>query len=514
MVSKYSRYPLKVLFSLLILSPSISVLGQLDCPVESTRNIPSGSIAVQSNIGWVIGGWGYASPFNAKNYGDDAFNWGSSNFGYGNFGDNNMGSKNYGDGNLGDRNLGNFNVGKDNCGSYNVGHGNNGQWNVGRGNAGSYNLGKGNVGTGNTGLVNNGTINLGGLNVGQGNLGIGNSGQSNYGTGNSGTENVGWNNQGSWNIGSLNSGSGNVGSNNNGGNFNLGYLNSGSNNTGAWNIGEGNVGYLAGIESSSIVPNENEIYWKNVTNLVASSQFPGTNTTGWSNLNTTNVGIAQSGYMNLGYSNVGELNVGYQLNGTQNIGGNLTGENLVGFNQQPGPGSNLQSVSIQGTSASSLLNSTVYGFIHDNIQAVFPGVYNQSINSLFQAANFINSTTCQSFTPVPTYNTFSVSVRCRGSFKITDLYCSGDSFLVYKDGKLWFTTPVVSLDNDPNCYSSQVDPEEAFHDPEFSHSLAWLPSGSYKITIVPASSRWGGGAVAIKVDDFCDRTAIGSYARY
>lgn len=515
------KYSVKVLLSLLLLSLKSdnlgSVEGHRECPKESARNIPSGSINVISNTGWVIGGWGFASPFNARNYGDGQFNWGSSNFGFGNFGDNNMGNRNYGDGNMGDGNLGDYNVGWENCGSNNVGRGNNGQWNVGNVNSGSYNLGKGNTGQGNTGIVNDGNNNVGGLNTGANNLGISNSGQSNYGFGNAGVENVGWSNSGQWNIGEENIGLGNVGSKNLNGSFNLGYLNLGSNNTGANNYGQGNVGYLAGVQYSTINTTfgSGEIYWKNITNLVMNS-IPAVNSTGWANLNDTNVGIAQSGSRNIGGVNVGLSNIGVNLNGTQNTGWNLTGIGLIGYDQQPGPGSNFTGVTIQGLlSPLYLFNSSVYGFLQDTLVEPFPDVYNQYATQMFQTRlTPFNPDTCPSFTPVPISNTFSVSVKCRGSVKITDLYCSGDSYIVYKDGRVWFTTPVVSLDNDPRCLNSQPDPEEAFYDPEFSHHQAWLPPGSYKITVVPAATRWGGGAVAIKVDDFCDRTVIGDYIRY
>ena len=455
------------------------------------------------------------TPFNSRNFGEGRYNWGSSNFGSGNFGDNNIGNGNYGTGNLGDENLGNYNVGHGNCGQNNMGRENNGQWNVGEGNSGDYNLGRGNVGTGNTGISNVGVTNVGGLNNGKNNLGMSNSGQSNFGIENIGTENVGWKNNGNWNVGNENDGNGNVGVKNMNGNFNLGYLNLGSNNTGAWNNGKGNVGYLSGIKSSTISGGPGDINWKSITNLQLDSN-PADGATGWANLNTTNVGIGQAGYNNLGYANIGGFNIGYQLDGNQNTGGNLTGDNLIGFDQNPGPGSNIEGVSIQGTLGISLLNSSVYGYLQDSLVAPFPQVYDESLSAVLQATlTPFNPDTCETFSPVQLSNTFSISVKCRGSVKITDLYCSGDSFIVYKDGKLWFTTPVVSIETDPKCVKSQIDPGEAFYDPEFSHAQAWLPtSGSFKITVVPAATRWGGGAVAIKVDDFCDNTSIGQYIRY
>ena len=486
-----------------------------DCPVENAKNIPSGSISVNSNTGWVIGGWGYASPYNSKNYGDKQYNWGSGNFGFGNFGDNNQGNSNYGDSNLGNDNLGSFNVGNENCGNYNIGVGNNGTWNVGNNNNGTYNLGQGNIGTGNTGNGNNGQINVGALNNGENNLGLSNFGSSNFGISNNGDDNVGWTNQGDNNVGASNSGDGNVGVSNSG-DFNLGYLNSGQNNTGAWNYGQGNVGYLAGVQSVKIYDDQNgSIYWKNVTiNQLDSNNA--INNTGWVNINYTNVGIGQSGSRNIGYTNVGINNIGYQINGTENTGGNLTGIGLIGFDIITSDGSDFNTVEIQGIQNENvLLSSSVSGFIQDSVIAPYPQVFSQA-QSQAQNADYDNavSGSCSSFTPVSISNSFSISIRCTGSVKITDLYCSGDSFNVYKDGKLWLTTPVVSLNNDPYCLKMQKDPEEAYYDPEFSHIFGWVPSGSYKITVVPTVTRWGGGAVAIKVDDFCDRTNIGRYIRF
>lgn len=488
------------------------------CPEESARNIAAGTISVNSNSGWQIGGWGFGSPFNKANFGGDEYNWGSGNFGFGNFGNNNQGNSNFGNGNMGDGNLGNYNVGRENCGNYNVGRGNNGQSNVGVGNNGTSNLGKGNLGGGNTGIANDGNNNVGALNSGSNNLGLGNSGSSNYGANNTGTENVGWNNQGSWNIGASNTGNGNVGSSNSEGDFNVGFMNSGSNNTGAWNYGSGNVGYLSGVEVSTITAAASEIYWKNVqVNQVAS--MPAANQTGWSNLNSTNIGISQSGFRNLGYLNIGAMNIGFSLNGTENTGGNLNGTGLIGFDQEdgsPAAGDEYTPVTIDGISpVATLLNSSVYGYIQDTLVSPYATVYEQAIAAaLLTQVSPLSTSTCQSYVPLYLANIFSISLRCRGSVKITDLYCSGDSFTVFKDGKLWFTTPVVSVENDPSCLRSQPDPEEAFYDPEFSHEIGWLPSGSYKIAVYQTVTRWGGGAVAIKVDDFCDRTGLGNYQRF
>jgi hypothetical protein len=484
------------------------------CPSESARNIPNGAVGVVTNGGWTLGGWGFASLFNAANFGGNQYNWGSGNFGYGNFGDDNQGSQNYGNSNLGDNNLGSFNVGNDNCGSYNVGSGNVGTWNVGNLNNGSYNVGSGNVGVGNTGAGNVGDLNVGTLNAGDGNLGISNSGDSNLGISNVGDGNVGWENEGDSNIGSLNVGDGNVGIDNVG-TYNIGYLNNGNNNTGAFNYGEGNVGFIAGVQAAtfSVPPSEapdGRIPWDSIA---LGYILEGSDGTGWGNLNDSNVGISQSGYRNLGYLTGGTMNIGYSINGTANTGGRLDGDDLIGFDQTSsqadpftGPFSDIQPASEMPL----LLSSTLSGFMDSLAVSVYPSVWDAASSEV----NTNTLTGCSTFTPVPYSSVFSVSVRCRGSFKITDLYCSGDSFQVYKDGKLWFVTPVVPIDSDVFCIRSVSDPEEAFYDPAFSHYQAWLPSGSYKITVVPMTTRWGGGGVAVKVDDFCDRSTLGKPIRF
>lgn len=497
---------------LFVISKIVHVFSQ-SCPIESARNIPSGSITVNSNTGWVIGGWGYASPYNSKNFGDQKHNWGTGNFGFGNFGNNNQGNSNYGNGNLGNNNLGDNNVGNENCGNNNVGTQNIGSWNVGNGNNGTYNLGQGNLGTGNTGNSNNGQINVGALNNGQDNVGISNLGNSNFGISNDGNDNVGWQNSGDDNVGGSNSGDGNVGVSNIG-TFNLGFLNSGQNNTGGWNYGQGNVGYLAGVQNVQITENGNgTVYWKNVQINQLDSNTA-INNTGWVNINNTNVGIGQSGSRNIGFSNVGLNNIGYDISGTEDTGYNLTGTGLIGFDINNPDGSDFTPVTIQGiTDELVLLNSSVIGFIQDSVIGAYPQVFTQAILQA-QANQNINAQGCSSFTPVPIINSFSISVRCTGSVKITDFYCSGDSFNVYKDGKLWLSSPTVSVNNDALCVNPQKDPEEAFYDPGYAHVIGWVPSGSYKITVVPTVTRWGGGAVAIKVDDFCDRTNLGNYIRF
>lgn len=336
-------------------------------------------------------------------------------------------------------------------------------------------------------------------------------GSFNLGINNSGIQNIGWNNTGSWNSGTGNVGIGNAGALNLG-NFSIGYLNEGTNNTGALNYGVGNVGYLGGVESVTISglqtgTQANLIPWTGLTINTINVNL-GQNTTGWSNINSTNVGIGQSGFRNLGYDNVGTSNIGFDLSGNQNTGGRLTGDDLIGYDQNTGSGSNFTPVTINGISDESiLLESRVSGLMQDLVITPYPSVFASATSKPLLVAPKIPSD-CPTFTPISITNSFSISLRCRGSLKITDLYCSGDSFDIYKNGKLWMSTPVVPLGK---CAKIVVDPDEAFNDSNFSHVQVWLPAGSYTISVVGKVTALGGGAVAVKVDDFCDRIGIGSY---
>lgn len=493
---------------------SFSSSKSSNCPVDSAKTIPSGSISVVLNGGWTIGGWGYASPFNSKNFGDSAFNWGDNNIGWGNFGTGNQGRGNYGSNNLGDFNLGTGNVGRGNCGNYNVGAANNGTWNVGVGNSGDYNLGRGNVGEGNTGLTNSGASNVGIQNSGQGNLGLSNQGSLNIGINNVGVENTGWSNTGEANSGASNVGNGNLGLNNSG-SFNIGYFNAGLNNTGAWNYGNGNVGYLGGVQVVNFGAGAQiggTIDWKQIE-VVQRSPLLAVNVTGWANVNGTNVGMAQDGYRLVGYSNVGLFNIGYGNNGTE-----LTGTDLT-----VSPGVSTAPVTMNGVSSiQELLESSVSGFMNDLVVPVYPVVFETSLDTARRASlstlnpsigpNCNRPPLCPTFEPISVANSFSVNFRCGGSLKITDIFCPGDSFNVYKDGKLWLSSPTV--DPVAECIDPLDTPEAAFYDDRFSHVIGWLPGGSYKITIEAKVSRWGGGGVAVKADDFCNRTALGNYAAF
>ncbi len=601
-----------LLLVLLLLQTTYGEAKQI-CKKNSAANVPSGVISVQSNGGWFIGGWGWASRDNSANFGD--LNYGSGNIGRGNVGDLNQGNGNFGTGNQGNGNNGNYNVGSGNCGSFNVGNGNQGSWNVGTGNSGSYNLGWCNVGVGNSGTGNAGNLNVGALNAGNGNIGTSNSGTGHVGTLNTGSGNVGVSNSGSGNFGISNTGNSNVGTDNLG-NYNIGFYNDGNNNTGVSNYGSGNVGNLNGVidfiyyaptqksflqesplkgeqnvfaDSSSSISisrsssrsssrrsfsrekstlteafkkkwsrklaervdndllrmvrvfesdseeddnrHQHQQLLKSTSASLAITQYDfnaisiventsASSSIGWFNTNSSNVGVANVG----GQSNVGGLNNGNFSLGALNTGNSNAGlGNLGDYNVGIGnTGSNLTGTQFPFNDPTGVTESVLQFASHYDPRAAQLTGYNNVESDLNTAlaqmtpsitCNPLSISNCTVNTPVQLVQSFSVSVRCRASVKITDLFCSGDSFQVFKDGKLWLTTPVVEPGT-TGCTIHVDDPEQAFYDPHFSHTVGFLTGGSYKLTILPLVTVYGGGAVAVKVDDFCPLAGDGQYIRY
>jgi hypothetical protein len=206
-----------------------------------------------------------------------------------------------------------------------------------------------------------------------------------------------------------------------------------------------------------------------------------------------NIGVANLGTSNIGASNTGTGNTGYNLNS-----GSAAATEYV----LPGFGN-------AAVEPASLLNTTLNGF-QSSQAAQYPGLfatYAASLQSVWLAApcSSANGTCPGPIAVSVSSNTFTISLSCRGSVKITDLYCSGDSYAVYKNGALWITTPLVSPLNDPGCLNPVADPEEAYYTARFAHVVGYLMPGSYTILVQPISTFYGGGGVAIKVDEFCDK---------
>lgn len=79
---------------------------------------------------------------------------------------------------------------------------------------------------------------------------------------------------------------------------------------------------------------------------------------------------------------------------------------------------------------------------------------------------------------------------------ITDAYCTGDAFDLYKDGSYLITTPRVPTDG---CKRWTDDPDKAFTDPNYSNTKFMLP-GKFNMTIWTKDSPYQGGAAFIRAD--------------
>ena len=79
---------------------------------------------------------------------------------------------------------------------------------------------------------------------------------------------------------------------------------------------------------------------------------------------------------------------------------------------------------------------------------------------------------------------------------ITDAYCPGDSFDLFRDGHYLITTPrVLSRE----CQHWESEPDVAFINPIFSSTKFMLP-GHFNLTIASKDSPYQGGAAFIRAD--------------
>ena len=81
---------------------------------------------------------------------------------------------------------------------------------------------------------------------------------------------------------------------------------------------------------------------------------------------------------------------------------------------------------------------------------------------------------------------------------ITDAYCSGDSFDLFRNGSYLVTTPRVRSDG---CSSWTDDPDQAFVNPKFSSTKFMLPP-NFNLSIGTLDSPFNGGAGFIRIDTF------------
>ena len=92
-------------------------------------------------------------------------------------------------------------------------------------------------------------------------------------------------------------------------------------------------------------------------------------------------------------------------------------------------------------------------------------------------------------------NTTTFTTSTNVLFNITDAFNPGDSFDVYINGPLAFTTPSVSTSG--SC--STGDPNAAFASSCYSHESFLLGPGSYSVDVFAHDSPYGGGGAYLEV---------------
>jgi hypothetical protein len=94
-----------------------------------------------------------------------------------------------------------------------------------------------------------------------------------------------------------------------------------------------------------------------------------------------------------------------------------------------------------------------------------------------------------------TGNTITFEAITPVLFKITDAFDYGDTFDVWINLLLSFTTPTVAVGG-----GSVSNPDLAFADPGYSHGSLLLAAGSYSINILVNYSPWSGGGAYLEVE--------------
>lgn len=82
------------------------------------------------------------------------------------------------------------------------------------------------------------------------------------------------------------------------------------------------------------------------------------------------------------------------------------------------------------------------------------------------------------------------------NIEITDIYCTGDIFLVFNSGVPLGQTSIPEVA--PTCLNTTSDPEVALANPAYSSGSGPLPSGYYNLTITAVVSPWTAGSGAIR----------------
>lgn len=94
---------------------------------------------------------------------------------------------------------------------------------------------------------------------------------------------------------------------------------------------------------------------------------------------------------------------------------------------------------------------------------------------------------------------FTICSNTPTLLRVTDAFCSGDTFEVYANGtKIGSTEIRGTLSED--CEDPLMKPEEAFFSKNMSHVEVELPAGAYGVNLLAESSPFGGGIGYIRLD--------------
>jgi hypothetical protein len=133
-------------------------------------------------------------------------------------------------------------------------------------------------------------------------------------------------------------------------------------------------------------------------------------------------------------------------------------------------------------------------YISFGILALVSTVRTQSIVSLSKGPTWRNATILQA--GQKSLESFSFTTSDMATLEVTDYQCAGDSFEVYNNDVLFFSTNTVPNDN---CLNPQPDIEAAWANPAFSKGSRLLEPGTYSFSIRMSSFAYTQGKVGIRV---------------
>lgn len=104
---------------------------------------------------------------------------------------------------------------------------------------------------------------------------------------------------------------------------------------------------------------------------------------------------------------------------------------------------------------------------------------------------------CQNEGVGVTGNDITFTAATNVLFKITDAFSTGDSFDVFINGPLAFTTPSVPTGG--SCIADAANPDQAYGSTCYSHGFALLGPGAYTVDVFAHDSCCGGGGAYLQV---------------